>query len=164
MTGRRISGDGKRYGGPGMAVEWGEPGCPLLARGIRESMAGREMPPEVSALFGRTMTADQMDGQCLERHGIPTLKGEARAAVKRFLQKVEQLEWTVIPAGAPRGWVERLPLAARTRNAIQARNLLRIRNIGMMGANETACVIESAEAGESAEKSAPHPYHYNDGL
>ena len=186
LIGRGVSAAGVPYGPPDTARRWGAKGCPVLARGIRESMTEIEMPQEISRISGGPMTAEQMDGSC---PGQPEITWEARMAIRKFLQSPEmQHGWDVIPAGVSLGWVHRLPISPRAANGIRRKfgrtetweepdgpvtleEFLKIRNLGIVCANELACVIESAETGGTAgpadgmerpgrrESSLPpHPY------
>ena len=135
---------------PELTPPWGDPGCPILARDMLAKIAGTQTPEEIRAMF---------------RHMDETgnITNVARAVLRKLLMpaKFEQ-GWQVVPAGIPLEWVERLPMSPRTRNGIRrnfrgyrqrpwpeeglaVEEFISLRNIGIMSANELACLVESTE-------------------
>ena len=140
---------------PEQTPAWGTPGCPILAQAILQKLAETKTPEEIQSTLNR-----------LERAGDnPT----TRAEVRKLLEPGGfQKGWYVVPAGIPLEWLERLPASARTRKGIQrnfrsriqrpwqaegltVEEYTRMRNIGIMSANELACLIESTETSATME-------------
>ncbi len=137
---------------PEQTPPWGTPGCPILAQPILLKLAETKTPEEIQAVLND-----------LNRKGGNT---RMRIQVRDLLAPGKfRKGWCVVPAGIPREWVERLPASARTRNSIQrhfrsfyglaaspwpaegltVEQFTGLRNIGIVSANELACLIESTE-------------------
>ena len=135
---------------PELTPPWGTPGCPILARDLLAKIAGTQTPEEISAMFNH-----------LAETGETT--DETRAMLRKLLAPAKfHKGWQVVPAGIQLEWVERLPMSPRTRNGIQRnfrgtvqrpwpeegltlKEFTSMRNMGIMSANELACLVESTE-------------------
>ena len=164
-----VAADGIKYASSGHAVAWGNKGCPLLPRCLRDRLKGVELPRDLQRVFGASLTVDQLDSGVLERLGVETVWQTPPRGFRDFLYSMSiPATQVAIPAGVPLEWIEDLPITGRTRGAVRkafresgvndllkvpmlARQFLRIRSVGVMVLNELACVIESAELGWTDE-------------
>ena len=160
-----VAANGIKYASPGHAVAWGNKGCPLLPRDVREHHRGVKLPHDLQELFGASLTVDQLDAGVLERLEIDTVWQPAPREFRDFLYSMPiPAAQVAIPAGIPLAWIEDLPITGRTRGAVWkafseaggdgflkvpmlARQFLDIRSVGVTVQNELTCVIESAELG-----------------
>ena len=160
-----VAANGIKYASPGHAVAWGNKGCPLLPRDVREHHRGVKLPHDLQELFGASLTVDQLDSGVLERLAIDTVWQPAPREFRDFLYSMPiPAAQVAIPAGIPLAWIEDLPITGRTRGAVWkafseaggdgflkvpmlARQFLDIRSVGVTVLNELTCVIESAELG-----------------
>ena len=158
-----IGANGVRYAPPKSATAWGAPGCPLLPRVLREQRWEVRLPSLFDQSVGASLTVGQLDSDVLHRFNVPEVSDSTRRALRDFLYaSPPQPEWIAIPAGIPLLWVEALPIAERTRNAVRrafktagsdgyfhrpifAMEFMTHRLVGMMTLNELTCVIESTE-------------------
>ena len=159
-----IAANGVRYARPSHAIPWGEQGCPLLPRAMREQLKGVNLTPELEQIFGDQLTADQLDAGALARLNMDKLSGQTTSVFRDFLYRWPASEdLAAIPAGIPLAWFENLPLTGRARGAIRraflfergtdsflsepmlAAQFLAVRSVGITALNEASCVMESAE-------------------
>ena len=161
--------NGIKYASSGHAVAWGNKGCPLLPRDVREHHRGVKLPPDLKKLFGASLSVDQLDSGVLERLEIDTVWQPPPREFREFLYSMPiPAAQVAIPAGIPLAWIESLPLMGRTRGAVRkafsevgadillrvpllARQFLSIPSVGATFLNELTCVIESAEVGWTSE-------------
>ena len=170
-----VAANGMRYAPPCGAVAWGSKGCPLLPKDVREMLKGVRLPRNLQESLCSALTVDQLDAGVLE--GVPDIDSWRFSHVdfRYFLYNLPIPNAQVaIPAGIPLAWIESLPIAGRTRSAVQAafkkagtRGLLRepiwadqflgVRSVGLTALNDLKCVIESAELGWTHEDPTFHP-------
>ena len=161
--------NGIKYASSGHAVVWGNKGCPLLPRDVREHHRGVKLPHDLQKLFGASLSVDQLDSGVLERLEIDTVWQPPPREFREFLYSMPiPAAQVAIPAGIPLAWIEDLPITGRTRGAVRkafreagaeshlkvsmlAREFLSIREVGMSILNDLTCVIESAELGRTDE-------------
>ena len=161
----RVAANGIKYASSGHAVAWGNKGCPLLPRDVREHHRGVKLPHNLQELFVASLTVDQLDSGVLERLAIDTVWQPPPREFRDFLYSMPiPAAQVAIPAGIPLAWIEDLPITGRTRGAVGkafweagvdgflkvpmlARQFLDIRSVGVTVLNELTCVIESAELG-----------------
>ena len=169
VTDGGMAANGIKYGSPSHAAAWGNKGCPLLPRDVREHHRGVKLPPDLQKVFGASLTVDQLDSGVLERLAIDTVWQPTPREFRDFLYNLPVVATQVaIPAGIPLEWIENLPITSRTRSAVRkafseagadgflrvpmlARRFLGIRSVGVTVLNELTCVIESAELGWTGE-------------
>ena len=158
-----VAANGIKYASSGHAVAWGNKGCPLLPRDVREHHRGVKLPHGLERVFGVSLTVDQLDSGVLERLAIDTVWQPPPLEFRDFLYSMPiPAAQVAIPAGIPLAWIEGLPIAGRTRGAVGkafreagvdgflkvpvlARQFLGIPSVGVTVLNELTCVIESAE-------------------
>ena len=154
---------GMRYAPPDRAAAWGQHGCPLLPRQVRERHRGESLPPQLSKALGASLTIDQLNSEVLLLSGQTQLSEADKGSLRNFLYFTPfPADQVAIPAGVPLSWLESLPLTGRTRTAVRkafqkagrdnflddailAHDFLALRSVGMMTLAELACVVESAE-------------------
>ena len=164
-----VAANGIKYASSGHAVAWGNKGCPLLPRDVREHHRGDQLPHDLQRVFGASLTVDQLDSGVLERLSIDTVWQPPPREFRDFLYSMPiPAVQVAIPAGIPLAWIEALPITGRTRSAVGkafretgvdgflkvpmlARQFLDIRSVGVTVLNELTCVIESAELGWTDE-------------
>ena len=164
-----VAANGIKYASSSNAVAWGNKGCPLLPRDVREYHRGVKLPHDLQKLFGVPLTVDQLNSSVLERLENDTAWQPTPIEFRDFLYNMPILAAQVaIPAGIPLVWIEELPIKSRTRGAVRwvfseagadgflrvpmlAREFLAIRSVGVTFLNELTCVIESAELGWTDE-------------
>ncbi len=160
--------NGIKYGSSDHAVTWGNKGCPLLPRDVREHHRGVQLPHDLQRVFGASLTVDQLDSSVLEL-AIDAVWQPPPREFRDFLYSMPiPAAQVAIPAGIPLAWIEDLPITGRTRGAVRkafkemgvdsflkvpmlARQFLNIRSVGVTILNELTCVIESAELGWTDE-------------
>ena len=158
-----VSHHGMQYRPPRHAHAWGDAGCPLVPRALRNSLGSEKLPTDFNSALGATLTVGELDAGVLRRCGFEKIPHQARDSLRRFLNRLRTLEgWVVIPAGIPKTWFEALPVSSRTQRVISrafshyridsdfsrplmASEFLAIKGAGLAALNETTCVIESAE-------------------
>ena len=164
-----VAANGMEYASPSHAVAWGNKGCPLLARDVRERHRGVQLPQDLERVFGASLTVDQLDSGVLELLSNDTRWQPPPREFRDFLYSMTiPAAQVAIPAGIPLAWIEDLPITGRTRGAVRrafreagaggylkvsmlAREFLSIREVGMSILNDLTCVIESAELGRTGE-------------
>ena len=164
-----VAANGIKYAPPSYGTAWGTRGCPLLPRGVREHHKNVNLPQSLQRVFGAPLTVDQLDSDVLERFSSDVVWQPPPREFRDFLYEMPVLATQVaVPAGIPLTWIEDLPIAGRTRAAVQkafreaggddflqvpmlASQFLRIPSVGVTALNELTCVIESAELGWTAE-------------
>lgn len=167
-----VSADGTRYARPSSAIAWGEPGCPILPKFVRETLGTIRLNSETSTILGADLTIADLDAGVLNRLGNDGLTYAERNTFSQFIYKVDFHllgDATAIPAGAPQYWIDALPLTARTKGAARrafnkfgtgdflvapmtVREFLSISQVGPIALIELACVIESAETTHSVDE------------
>ncbi len=170
-----VAASGVKYAPASDAVAWGNKGCPLLPRDMREQHKGVRLPRDLEQAFGLSLKVDQLDSELLGLVDWDTLTGRAAGMFREFLYSLGSPDDQVaIPAGIPLTWFEGLPLTGRTRNCVRrafqgtgtvsflgipmlAHEFLRIRSVGLSTLNELKCVVESAELERASDKSAAGP-------
>ena len=158
-----VAANGIRYAPASEAVAWGNRGCPLLPREVREQHKGVRLPRDLEQAFGLSLTVDQLDSEILGRLDGETLMIHAAGMFREFLYSLgTPADQVAIPAGIPLEWFESLPLSGRTRNCVRrafqeigtvsflgipvmAREFLMGRSVGLSTLNELTCVVESTE-------------------
>ena len=164
-----VSANGIKYASSGHAVAWGNRGCPLLPRDVREHHRGVQLPHDLQRFCCASLTVDQLDSGILERLAIDAVWQPPPREFRDFLYSMLiPTTQVAIPAGIPLAWIEELPITGRTRGAVRrafretgidgflrapmlARQFLGIRSVGVTVLNELTCVIESAELGRTDE-------------
>lgn len=155
--------DGVLYGPVRTAVPWGSAGCPIAPRSYRAVHGGADGPAELKKLAGTSdLTIADLDRGFWERVTVGALPEGYRQAVSRKLGSLAvPLAAVALPPGLPMGWVARLPLRTRTRNAVkrfaQARgegpldrsllvqDIMAWHSFGTSSLLDLLCVLESAE-------------------
>ena len=155
--------DGVSYGPVRTAAPWGSAGCPIAPRPYRVVHGGDGAPAELKKLAGASdLTIADLDRGFWERVTVGALPEECRQAVGRELRRLSvPLAAVALPSGLPMGWVVRLPLRTRTRNAVkrfaQARgegtldcsllvqDVMAWHTFGTGSLLDLLCVLESAE-------------------
>ena len=164
-----IAANGMKYAPPSTGVAWGNRGCPLVSRDVREHHKDVNLPEGLQGVFGVSLTVDQLDSHVFERLPSDVVWHPPPLEFRDFLYGMPiQASHVAIPAGMPLTWIEELPITGRTRAAVQrafreagednylrvpmlASQFLRVHSVGATALNELACVIESAELGRTAE-------------
>ena len=108
-------------------IAWGSPGCPILPRTIRERMAGVEVPPVLSDLFGIRLTFEELNAELLDRCNLSKLPATGRDNVRRLLDEpsILPMDEVVIPPGIPLKHFEHMPLGSRAHHAVETAYRLR---------------------------------------
>ena len=154
---------GTKYGPPSTAVPWGEKGCPVVPKPIREHFGQHSVPMQPSVVFGTHLNYDDLDSGFMERKGLESLTSRARSALhwvvnrhSRFMSKQ-----TAIPKGIMMDWLVALPISDRTRiaverifrdlgepdqieSAVNVSEFLEIGRVGTAALVDLLCVMESA--------------------
>ena len=155
--------DGVLYGPVRTAAPWGSAGCPIAPRSYRAAHGGAEGPAELKKLAGTSdLTVADLGRGFWELVTVGALPKECRQSVSRKLGRLAvPLASVALPSGLPLGWVARLPLRTRTRNAVkrfaQARgegpldrslliqDVMAWHSFGTGSLLDLLCVLESAE-------------------
>lgn len=155
--------DGALYGPVRTAVPWGSAGCPIAPRSYRAAHGGADCPAELKKLAGTSdLTITDLGRGFWERVTVGELPEECRQAVSRKLGRLAvPLAAVALPSGLPMGWVARLPLRTRTRNAVKrfagaqgegpldrsllVQDVMAWHSFGTSSLLDLLCVLESAE-------------------
>ena len=165
-----VATNGMEYSSPRYAVAWGNKGCPLLPRLVRQHQKGIKLPHELQKAFGVPLTLDQLDSGVIERLSSNSGWQRPLRIFRHFLYGNMPIIDTLvaIPAGIPLAWFEALPITSITRAAVRrafektgadvflrvpilARQFLGMPSASVNVLNELTCVIESAELGRTSE-------------
>ena len=165
-----VATNGMEYSSPRYAVAWGNKGCPLLPRLVRQHQKGIKLPHELQKAFGVPLTLDQLDSGVIERLSSNSGWQRPLRIFRHFLYGTMPIIDTLvaIPAGIPLAWFEALPITSITRAAVRrafektgadvflrvpilARQFLGMPSASVNVLNELTCVIESAELGRTSE-------------